>query len=341
MSQFNLFPYELATINLTATSENISRENETFHLYEHEKQETFKINFKSHVSNIDKSISQNNSSYINNLIDCVLILTSKKSLTRKAIIMQKDENGIYFNTDLEININDWQDEIIIQSYAILKKELSKEYGFAYFKGSKIALSKEFNILIDEPEINKTKKSGKGIDPKLISFKDPNYDWLNEYYFDNIFAIDPSNKSSMPILYLNQDMDEDILQLIQNEDKSVNQKTTSRNLYFQIICHNVLSNLLSITFQKLRDEYIKLGDQGEETGLNAWEEIDEWQRSLIENYISDIVPGTNDLDNAKEIILEEISEESGFVKLLRRTPNIIQNSLDTTTIFQQTIQSIRG
>ena len=341
MSQINLFPYELSEISLIASAENISRENEIFNLYKHDDADKFSINFKSNISKIEKSIRTTDNINLYNLIDCILTITSKKSLKREAIVMKKNDNDIYFQTLLEVNKKDWSDEIIVQAYAVLKKDLTKEYGYAHYKGSKLAISKEYSIILDEPLENKNKRSGKGIDPELIKFSDPNYDWLNEYYSDNIFAIDPSNQSSMPILYLNEEMNEDILQLIQNEDKSVNQKTTSRNLFFQIICHNVLSTLLSITFQRLRDEYIRLDDSDADTGLNAWDELNEWQKNLIENYIFDIVPGSDDIDNAKERIFEDIAKEEKFLKLLRRTPNIIQNSLDTNTIFEQTIKSIKS
>ena len=346
MSKINLFPYTLGEVSLHAKCEDpeIVRDSNIFEIYYAPDIKKFQINFQCTFDEIDKSIDGKELDRLEELCDPVLFIVGRKSLKRLSIKMTKQDStaasGIYHST-ITFDTSEWTGEVTISCFVILNKDLDQKYGYAYAKGSKLCLSQEFKILFDKPEISR-KNKGTGIDILPISFSDPQYGWLNKYYADNIFAIDPTQKSKMPILYINADLDKNVMSLITNEQKGEGIKATARDLYFQTICNSVLNNLLSYSLTKLREEYDHLNPEDDQESIreSAWDELTEWQKNLIENYALDICPGSQEED-AKHNILESISEEKSFSELIRRLPNVVQNSLDTISTFEQTVRSINN
>ncbi len=338
-----LFPYRFIEGGLRlllSSLTEIPNSKNVFHLYEiNESIVTFKIDVV--VPNLLDIFPNKDQLLFDEEIKIVTNFTSKKSLTRFNIFLDfiKEENGNFlYSKMIDINKDDYFGDIIVEAFAVINKtDEERPKGLPLYKGSKLSSSNTYLIQLEQN--SKTSSgSGDGISVSWISFKDPKFEWLNDRYSNQIYAIDPTKDHDLPKLYLNKDIDRSLINILENTSNQPSFKTASRDLFFQTIGNGVLAELLTSSFIKFRENY--LGINGDEVSLDnakeAREGLHQWQQTLIENYLPFIFPDLDEKefdDNLTDIIVSN----SKFNLFLRRLPNIIQEALKTDLIFNKVSQ----
>jgi len=185
-------------------------------------------------------------------------------------------------------------------------------------------SKTYKIFFDEPE---EKVGGDSMEFEWASFSSNRLFWLNKHYSKDIFALDLRGENKMPKVYLNEDMNKHLRSLLEEKSKRISPKTSSRDLMFQSIASSIFSQLLTDCLIHYKRNLMQ--EEGVEKLVaieNAWENLSNWKKKLIENYSHNICPDSRKkdaLDDLKESIYDDDNKISEILKVIL---NIAQNTL---------------
>ena len=323
------YPYIVLNDQIDLHLKNINEEvyftNNILNFYNKENK---LINLKATVKikNIEIVLPENYKENIYEYLEVILVIKSIKSLTRKFIPFEL--NNETFNLSVSLNKLDWRDDVNISSILVLKKDIPEISGYASKKGSQLGFSKSYKILFDEPE-EKEPGSGQGMNIQWISFKSSEIPWLNKHYYKDIYAIDFSKGANkLPLVYLNKDMNSHLKALLNIETTKQSQKNLVRDLMFSTISSTIFIQLITSSLIDFRNQCQKYDDkiQGIE---NAWEDIHGWQRKILENYASKLSPDSRKkdaLENLKENLYED---KNPIPNTMNTILNIAQNSSEVS------------
>jgi len=293
--------------------------------YEKENTEKIELKASAKINNIE-TVLPNQYKDSSEYLDLILLVKSVKSIYRKCFIFEK--KGNIFKTQLNLNRQDWRNDVEISAILILKKNLKKNIGYASNKGTQLGWSSLYKIYFDKPE---QKSGGETMEVEWESFSGEKLFWLNNHYSKDIYALDLRGGKKMPKVYLNKDMDPHLKSVLDEKSNRSSFKTSSRDLMFKNISTSVFTQLLTdslIEYNKnLQD---KEGSEKEVVIDHAWEELKGWKKQIIENYAHRILPDSRKkdaLDNLKEDIYDDQEKISEILKIIL---NVSQNSLGDTT-----------
>ena len=299
----------------------------TLNFYENENTEKLTLKATAKINDINSVLPseyKNASEYL----DLILLVKSVKSIFRKCYIFEK--TGNIFKTELNLNKQDWRNDVVVSALLILKKNIKENNGYASDKGTQLGWSSAYKIYFDKPE---EKFGGASMDLQWESFSGDKLQWLNKHYSKDVYTLDLARGNKMPKIYLNSDIDHHLKSLLTNTSNRSSLKTSSRDLMFQTISNSIFTQLLTdslIEFNKnLLDPDNK--DSDKEVAIDAaWEELQVWKKQIIENYAHKILPDSRKkdaLENLKENIYENQEEISDIMKKIL---NIAQNSSEYST-----------
>jgi hypothetical protein len=255
-------------------------------------------------------------------LDVVLLIKSTKSISRRCEIFEK--KGNVFRLDLSLFKKDWRNEVEISAALVLKNNIKENIGYASVIGTQLGWSKTYKIFFDEPE---EKVGGDSMEFEWASFSSNRLFWLNKHYSKDIFALDLRGENKMPKVYLNEDMNKHLRSLLEEKSKRISPKTSSRDLMFQSIASSIFSQLLTDCLIHYKRKLMQ--EEGVEKLVaieNAWENLSNWKKKLIENYSHNICPDSRKkdaLDDLKESIYDDDNKISEILKVIL---NIAQNTL---------------
>lgn len=317
------------TIDLIITPSNsdIKFSGNILDFYKDEKNEELKLNASAKVNELNSVLPSEYKDSSEHL-DLLLLVKSTKSIFRKCYIFEK--KGNIFKTNLNLNKQDWRNEVEISALLTLKKDIKEQNGYASNKGTKLGWSSSYKIYFDEPE---EKSGGASMELKWESFSGPKLSWLNDYYSKDVYTLDISRGNKMPKIYLNSDIDSHLRSLIEEKSTRSSKKTSSRDLMFQTISNSIFTQLLTDSLIDLHNniqEHERGGSDKEVVMDTAWEELVEWKRKMIENYSHKILPSSRKKD-ALENLKEKIYDDKDAIsEISRKVLNIAQNSSEHST-----------
>jgi len=312
-------------LHLNSADSEIKFSGNTLNFYEKENIKKLTLKASAKVNNINSVLPseyKNTSEYL----DLILLVKSVKSIFRKCYIFEKKDN--IFKTELNLNKEDWRNDVEVSALLILKKDIKENNGYASDKGTQLGWSSSYKIYFDKPE---EKLGGASMDLQWESFSGDKLHWLNKNYSKDIYALDIRGGKKMPKIYLNSDMDLHLKSILNEKSNRFSLKTSSRDLMFQTISTSIFTQLLTDSLIEFNKNLIDNEGSDKDVALDsAWEELHEWKKQIIENYAHKILPDSRKkdaLENLKENIYENQEKIS---EILKKILNIAQNSSEHST-----------
>ena len=300
---------------------NLKFNGKILNLYEKDNLEKINIYATAKINHPESVLPENFKASFDYL-DLILLIKSTKSIYRKCVIFEK--KGNVFKLNLDLFKNDWRNDVELSAILVLKKNITEKTGYASQAGTQLGWSTTHKIFFDEPE---EKSGGDSMEFEWASFSGDKLFWLNKHYSKDIYALDLRGEIKMPKVYLNEDMDKHLRSLLEEKSKRSSPKTSSRDLMFQSIASSIFTQLLTDCLIQYKRNLVQ--EEGAEKAVaieNAWENLSNWKKKLLENYSHKICPDSRKkdaLDDLKECIHDDDNKISEILKVIL---NIAQNNL---------------